>query len=224
MIIVIIRTLILFSLVLLVIRLMGKRQVGQMQPYEIGIIIMISALAAIPMEDTGIPLINTIIPILLIFSFQVILSFGAQKNERIRAFIDGRPSVLIKDGKIEEQELIKLRMNINDLLELLRIQGYANILDVETAVLENNGVLSVIPKSQNRPVTPKDLGLATTYEGLPYPLIIDGNINYENLTKIKQNEAWLKEQMANLGIPELNHVLFVSLDTAGNLYYQRKSH
>ncbi len=224
MVIVIIRTLILFSLVLLVIRLMGKRQVGQMQPYEIGIIIMISALAAIPMEDTGIPLINTIIPILLIFSFQVILSFGAQKNERIRAFIDGRPSVLIKDGKIEEQELIKLRMNINDLLELLRIQGYANILDVETAVLENNGVLSVIPKSQNRPVTPKDLGLATTYEGLPYPLIIDGNINYENLTKIKQNEAWLKEQMANLGIPELNHVLFVSLDTAGNLYYQRKSH
>ena len=130
MIIVFIRTLILITLVISVIRIMGKRQVGEIQPYELAILIMISALAAIPMEDIAIPLFNTIIPILLLFSIQIILSLIALKNEKIRALLDGRPSIVIENGKIVESELKKLRMNINDILELIRLSGYPCLYDI----------------------------------------------------------------------------------------------
>ncbi|MFY9114450.1 MAG: DUF421 domain-containing protein [Dethiobacteria bacterium] len=222
MIIVFIRTLILITLVISVIRIMGKRQVGEIQPYELAILIMISALAAIPMEDIAIPLFNTIIPILLLFSIQIILSLIALKNEKIRALLDGRPSIVIENGKIVESELKKLRMNINDILELIRLSGYPCLYDIEYAILETNGKLSVIPKSQYRPVIPKDLNIETQYEGLPYPLVTDGNINYEMLTKAKLNEAWLKEELSKLGYLNIKDVFLASLDTDGRLTVQRK--
>jgi len=212
----------LFVLVVTVMRLMGKRQIGQLQPYELAVLIMVSALAAIPMEDIGIPLINSIIPIVLLLSFQVLVSFSAQKSERVRAVLCGRPSVVIMNGKIMEAELKNLRVNINDLLEQLRIAGYPNISEVEFAIMETNGELSVVSKSQYRPLKPKDIGLSTSYEGLPYPLLIDGNVNYENLAKVKLDELWLKEELAKFGIRNFKQVLFASLDTEGNLYYQRK--
>jgi len=220
--IVIVRTIILLALVIVVIRIMGKRQVGQMQPYELAILIMISALAAIPMEDIGIPLLNTIIPILLLFSIQIILSFVALKNERIRAALDGRPSIVVQHGKILESELRNQRVNLNDLLELLRLAGYPNLLEVEYAILETNGSISIIPKSQSRPVTPYDLGIKTSYEGLSYPLVTDGNINYENLKNIRLSEDWLKTELARLGYTRLKDVFFASLDTGGNLFVQAK--
>ncbi len=201
---------------------MGKRQVGEIQPYELAILIMISALAAIPMEDIAIPLFNTIIPILLLFSIQIILSLIALKNEKIRALLDGRPSIVIENGKIVESELKKLRMNINDILELIRLSGYPCLYDIEYAILETNGKLSVIPKSQYRPVIPKDLNIETQYEGLPYPLVTDGNINYEMLTKAKLNEAWLKEELSKLGYLNIKDVFLASLDTDGRLTVQRK--
>lgn len=169
MFVVMLRTLILFALVITVIRLMGKRQVGQLQPYELAVLIMVSALAAIPMEDIGIPLVNSVIPIILLFVFQIMASFIAQKNEKFRSLISGRPSILIENGRIVESELKELHININDLLEQLRIAGYTNISDVEFAIFETNGELSVIPKSQCRPLCPADLGLSTSYEGLSYP-------------------------------------------------------
>ena len=220
--VVMLRTLILFVLVVSVMRLMGKRQIGQLQPYEVAVLIMVSALAAIPMEDIAIPLINSIIPIALLLSFQVLVSFAAQKSEKARALLCGRPSVVIMNGKLMEPELKNLRVNINDLLEQLRIAGYSNISEVEFAVMETNGGLSVVSKSQCRPVKPKDLGVSTSYEGLPHPLIIDGNVNYENLAKVKLDEIWLKEELAKFGMTSFKQVLFASLDTEGNLYYQRK--
>ncbi|NLI70898.1 MAG: DUF421 domain-containing protein [Firmicutes bacterium] len=222
MIIVFIRTLILFTLVIVVIRVMGKRQVGEFQPYELAILIMISALAAIPMEDIAIPLSNTIIPILLLFSIQIILSLIALKNEKIRALLDGRPSIVIENGRIVEAELKKLRVNINDMLELIRLSGYPSLNDIEFAILETNGKLSVLPKSQHRPVTPEDLNIETQYEGLPYPLVADGNINYEMLTKVKLNETWLKEELSKLGYLNINDVFLASLGTNGELVVQRK--
>lgn len=222
MIIVMFRTVILITVVIIVIRIMGKRQVGQMQPYELAILIMISALAAIPMEDIGIPLFNTIVPILLLFSIQILLSFFAMKSENIRSALDGRPSIVIENGKIIESELKNLRVNINDLLELMRLAGTPKLADIEYAILETNGKLSVLPKSQKRPVTPEDLNIETSYEGLPYPLVIDGNINYKVLNKVKLNEEWLKEELAKLGYINLKEVFFASLDTEGELVVQRK--
>lgn len=222
MFVVMLRTLILFFIVVASMRIMGKRQIGQLQPYELAVLIMVSALAAIPMEDIGIPLLNSIVPILLLLAFQVLVSFAAQKSERVRAVISGRPSILIKDGKINERELRDLHMNINDLLEQMRICGYPNISDVEFALFETNGEITVLPKSQCRPLQPRDLNLETKYEGLDHPLIIDGNINYENLGKVKLDELWLKKELKTLGINDPKEVFFASLDTEGRLYYQKK--
>jgi len=222
MFVVMFRTLILFTLVVIAMRLMGKRQIGQLQPYELAVLIMISALAAIPMEDISIPLFNSIIPIILLLSFQILVSFAAQKSEKFRAAVDGRPSILIENGKIMESVLKELHLNINDLLEQLRICGFPNIADVEFAIFETNGKMTVIPKSQCRPLQPRDIGLSTKYEGLPHPLIIDGNVNYDNLGKVKKDELWLKNELTKFGITEIKEVLFANLDTEGRLYFQLK--
>ncbi len=222
MFVVMFRTLILFGLVISAMRIMGKRQIGQLQPYELAVLIMISALAAIPMEDISIPLFNSIVPIILLMVFQVLVSFAAQKSENVRAVISGRPSIMVKNGIIMESELKELHLNINDLLEQLRIAGYHNISDVEFAVFETNGEITVIPKSQCRPLQPRDINLPTNYEGLSYPLIVDGNINYQNLGMVQLDELWLQNELKKFGITNLKEVLFASLDTEGSLYYQVK--
>jgi uncharacterized membrane protein YcaP (DUF421 family) len=223
MVIGIIRTLILFAVVVIGLRLMGKRQIGQLQPYELVIIIMLSALAAIPMEDTGIPLLSSLVPIFVLLVMQVVLSYISLKSERARGIICGTPSVLIENGKLVEKELARVRYNINDLLEQLRAKNMPNIADVEFAILETNGELSVIPKSQKRPVVPADMNLPTGYEGLPVTLIIDGSVIGKNLSGINLSEEWLKAELQKFNIKNFKDVLFASLDTEGKLFFQVKS-
>lgn len=222
MLIVFARTIILYLIVIIVVRMMGKRQVGELQPFEFAITIMISALAAIPMEDIGIPLLFGLIPIFLLLSFQVIISIIAMKSTKARSFICGRPRILIENGKLVERELRNSIININDLLEQLRLKGYPSIADVEYAIMETNGKLSVIPKSQKRPVQPEDLQIPTEYEGIPHPLIIDGQIQHHNLNKINLDENWLTGELAKFNIYDPAQVFFAALDTAGNLIYQEK--
>ncbi|HHW74196.1 MAG TPA: DUF421 domain-containing protein [Firmicutes bacterium] len=222
MFVVMFRTLILFALVIVAMRIMGKRQIGQLQPYELVVLIIVSALAAIPMEDIAIPLFNSIIPIILLVVFQVVTSYAAQRSEKVRSLVCGRPSIIIQNGKIIETKLREMHLNINDLLEQLRICGYHNINDVEFAIFETNGDLSVIPKSQYRPLQPRDLEIETQYEGVPHPLVVDGNINFENLGKTGLDLLWLQNEMKKQGINDLKEILFASLDTEGQLYVQRK--
>ncbi|AEF93840.1 protein of unknown function DUF421 [Desulfotomaculum nigrificans CO-1-SRB] len=223
MILTFIRTLILFVLVVMALRLMGKRQIGQLQPYELVVIIMISELAAIPMENTGFPLLAGIIPILTLLLVEISISYLSLKSEKLRGFVCGRPSVLIENGKIVEHELTRLRYNINDLLEQLRSKNIPNIADVEFAILETSGDISVIPKSQKRPLNPADLNLPTKYEGIPMTLIIDGYVLQDNLSKINLDENWLKSELSKFGINDLKKVFFASLDTEGKLFYQLKA-
>lgn len=223
MLVVFIRTIILFALVVVVMRVMGKRQVGQLQPFELVIVIMISELAAIPMANTGIPIIYGIIPIVTLLVSQVALAFISLKSERARGVICGTPSILVENGKILEKELYKLRYNINDLLEQLRVKNFPSVADIEFAILETSGQLSVIPKSQKRPVNPEDLQLPTKYEGLPLTLIVDGRILDKNLSKANLDVNWLKTELAKFGINRLDRVLFASLDTQGQLLFQPKS-
>ncbi|NLX90662.1 MAG: DUF421 domain-containing protein [Firmicutes bacterium] len=219
---VIIRTLILYALVFATMRLTGKRQIGQLQPYEVTVAIMISALAAIPMEDVSIPLTNSIIPILLLLSGQVLVSMLSMKVNKVRAFLCGKPSILVENGKLVEQELKKSRVNLNDLLEQLRLAGFHNIADVEFAIMESNGEFSVIPKSQKRPVTPEDLGVSTKYEGITQTLIIDGRVDHDNLCRTGLTEEWLARELSKFGIHNVKDVLLASLDTSGKLYFQVK--
>lgn len=217
------RTLILFSIVVITMRIMGKRQIGELQPFELAVAILISELAAVPMQDTGIPLVNGIIPILTLLITQMSLSFISLKSTKARGIICGRPSILISNGKIQEKELRKEMYTLNDLLEQLRINNIPNIADVEFAILETNGQLSVIPKSQKRPVIAEDLNIPTNYEGLPIDLIVDGAKNEENLIKFNLSHEWLKEQFNKLGVDNLKEVLFASLDSQGKIYWQLKS-
>ena len=216
------RAAILYLLVVLVVRIMGKHQIGQLQPYELVITIMISELAAVPMQDTDVPLINGIIPIFTLLIIQVSLSLLSLKSEKARRIICGGPSILIENGRINEPELTRLRFNLNDLIEQLRLKNSPNIADVEYAILETSGKLSVIPKSNKRPLQPEDLQLKTNYEGLPTTLIIDGVIQSNNLKMINLSEDWLRSELLQRGISDQREVLFASLDTQGLLYFQPK--
>lgn len=223
MLVIFIRALVLYAVVIIIMRIMGKRQIGQLQPFELAIAIMISELAAVPMQDLGIPLINGIIPILTLLIAQLTVSFINIKSVRARAIISGKPSILIENGKILEKQLRREMYTINDLLEQLRIKDIADISDIEFAILETNGQLSVITKSQKRPVTPSDLNIPTGYEGLSYDLILDGRLMEDNLRKAKLDTDWLYGELAKSGITRIKDVLFASLDTKGDLYLQKKS-
>lgn len=223
MIISFVRTIILYVLVIAVMRVMGKRQIGELQPFELVIAIMISELAAVPMQETGIPLIAGIIPIITLLIIQVTFSHISMKSEPARKLLCGTPSIVVANGEIVEQELKRLRYNINDLLEQLREKNYPSVSDVEFAILETSGKLSVIPKSQKRALTPADLQLETQYEGLPLTLIADGIINYKNLNIAKQDLTWLYEQIQKQGFSSPKEILFASLDTNGDILIQGKN-
>lgn len=222
MIIVVLRTLILYALVIIALRLMGKREIGQLQPFELVVIIMISELAAIPSENVGIPLLSGIIPILVLLLTGVTLAWISLKSERARAIICGTPSILIERGKILEEELKKNRYSLTDLLEELRIKNVPNIAEVEFAVLETNGQLSVFPKSQNRPTVPKDFMLKTQFEGLPLTLIMDGVLNENNLRQANKDLNWLTNELKKRNINGVNDVFLASLDTSDTLFIQVK--
>ena len=220
MLVIFVRTLVLYTIVVIVMRMMGKRQIGQLQPYELAVAIMISELAAVPMQNTGIPLLAGIIPILTLLVAQILISFVSLKSTKARGIICGKPSILIENGKIQEANLRHEMYTLNDLLEQLRIKDTPNIADVEFAILETNGQLSIIPKSQKRPLNPDDLELTTPYEGLPLDIIIDGEINFKNLRKANLDENWLSKELAKKGVNSSKDIFFASLDNHGNLYCQ----
>ncbi|MBP2071209.1 DUF421 domain-containing protein [Thermoanaerobacterium butyriciformans] len=212
MLIIFFRTLILYFLVVVVMRIMGKQQIGQLQPYELVVAIMIADLVAVPMQNKGIPLLTGIIPIFTLLISQLFLSYISMKSLRGREMICGKPTVLIDKGKILTKELQKERYNINDLLEELRVMGYPNIADVEYAILETNGCLSVIPKVDKRPVTPNDLNLTPQYEGLPLPIIIDGKIIHKNMEMANVDMKWLNDQLKMWNVNNIENIILASLD------------
>ena len=216
------RTILLYIIVIVALRIMGKRQIGELQPSELVVAIMISELAAIPMQATGIPLINGILPIVTLIVAEVILSYITLKSEKARVIISGAPSILIENGKINEKEMEKLRFNMDDLLEELRVSNCPNIADVEFAILETSGQLSVIPKSQKRALTAEDINIQTKYEGIPLTLVSDGKVNYINLHKAGVDRNWLVQELSKAGIDGPEKAFFVSLDTQGKLYFQPK--
>lgn len=224
MLVLFIRTLVLYIVVVASLRFMGKRQLGQLQPSEMVIAMMISEVATIPMEYVGTPLVYGLIPTITLIIAEAALSFLTLRNKKIRYLVSGSPTLLIEKGKVLEKEMEKLRFNIDDLLEELRGAGYANISDVEYAIIETNGLLSVIPKSTKRPVTPEDLELNTDYEGLPLILISDGDINYFALKRGGVNEQWLMDRLKkDYKIKNIKDVFIATMDAKGNLFVQKKS-
>lgn len=222
MLIVIVRTLILYAVVIIALRLMGKRELGQLQPFELVVILMISDFAAVPSENVGVPLLSGIIPILVLLSASLTLAYISLKSEKARSIICGKPSILIDRGQISEKELSKNCYNISDLLEELRLNNVPNIADVEFAILENNGQVSVFPKVQKRPTIPDDFNLSPQYEGLPLTIIMDGKLKKHYLEQSKKDLHWLKRELKKHKINQIEDVLLASLDSSGKLFVQAK--
>ena len=215
------RSIVLYIIVLIVMRLMGKREIGQLQPFELAISIMIADLASIPMTDTGIPIFNGIIPILGLLIMHLLISIINLKSSKAREIICGRPSILIYRGRINEKNLKKERFTINELEERLRGSNVVNLGDVEYAILETSGQVTVIQKPDKRNTIPKDFNIMPEYEGIPYDLIIDGKVMYDNLKAIGKNYNWLKKQIEKFNMkPE--EVLVATIDGRGQIYCQKK--
>lgn len=221
MLITFIRAIVLYIIVLVVMRLMGKREIGQLQPFELAIAIMIADLASIPMTEIGIPITKGIIPILGLLVMHLLISFINLKSIKLRELICGKPSMLIYRGKIDEKVLKKERFTINELQERLRGNNIVNIGDVEYAILETNGEVTVIQKPNKRNSIPEDFNIMPDYEGIPYDLVIDGVIMEENLKKIGKNYIWLEKQVEKFNMkPE--EALIVTLDGNGQIFCQKK--
>ena len=216
------RAVILYIFVLIVMRLMGKREIGQLQPFELAISIMIADLASTPMADAGIPISNGIIPILALLVMHLIISVLNIKSIRARQILCGRPSILIYRGKIDEKMLRRERFTVNELEERLRGNNIVNIGDVEYAILETSGQITVIQKPNKKNVTVEDLGIKKEYEGLTYDLVLDGKIMYDNLRILKKDFSWLKKQVNKFGI-EPNQALIVTIDGKGEIFCQEKN-
>lgn len=218
-----VRTLILYTTVLIVMRLMGKRQIGQLQPFELAVTIIIAELASIPMEDTGVPIIRGLTPIIMLLVLHFSISLLGLKFQFIRKITCGTPSVLIEKGQIKEKELRKLRYSLSDLLEQLRVKNYPNLNEIDYAFLETNGELSVIPKAENRNVVVKDINVTPPPAKLPVTLIMDGVVQWKNLKKLNLDRNWLDDQLRASGIKSTRDVLIAMLDTNGKFFAQSKN-
>ena len=215
------RSIVLYIIVLIVMRLMGKREIGQLQPFELAISIMIADLASIPMTEIGIPIFNGIIPILGLLVMHLIISVINLKSLKAREIICGKPSILIYRGKIDEKALKKERFTINELEERLRGNNVVNLGDVEYAILETSGQVTVIQKPEKRNTIPEDFNITPEYEGIPYDLVVDGKVMNKNLKLVGKNYNWLKKQVEKFGIkPE--EALVVTIDGKGQIFCQKK--
>lgn len=217
-----VRAFILYFLVVVVMRMMGKRQIAQMQPFELVITLLIAELAATPMENASIPLLNGVIPILTLLSVQVIVSYLSIKSETISNIICGKPSILISKGVVDQSELRRLRINMNDLLEQLRLKDYPNISDVEYCIMETNGDISVIPKTGKAQVSLEDLNISKQQEQLPVTLILDGQLLSKNLMNAGFNEDWLEQQLRKHKIDKIDEVFFAFLTSSKEFHLQKK--
>lgn len=217
-----IRTVILFFVTTIVLRLMGKRQLAQLQPYEVVITLMISDLATQPMGDVEMPLLGGVVAILTLLLMHSLLSVLSFWSMPLRAIICGRPSVLVRDGKICEDELKRLCFDLSDLMEGIRSQGFTGLHEMGSVILETNGSLSVVPSAENRPATRGEQSMEKKYDGIPLTLILDGKMQKRTLALAGKDDAWLRGLLAQQGIEQPKRVLIALLNTQGVLLVQEK--
>lgn len=218
MIIILIRTLLLYIAVLFVIRVMGKGELSKMDPFQMVVLFMIAELAALPIESPDVGILDGLTALIGLLFLEVLISFLSLKSERFKRLISGKPSVLIEKGNIDAKELESLRITINDLSEQLRLKNFPSIADVDYAVLEANGDLSVIPKPEKRPVTPEDLAMTMQPEILPMVIISDGTLYKDCLDKLGMTENQLQSELMACGLTNFSQVFLCFSDENKKLH------
>jgi uncharacterized membrane protein YcaP (DUF421 family) len=207
----------------MVMRIMGKRSIGDMQPSELVLTILVSELAAIPLQDPEQPLINGIVPIIALLIFNLVLSFGFMKSRFLWRVFEGKEAILIQDGRLDEQAMRRNRITIIELLEMLRLQGFTDISQLRYAIFESNGLLSVIPYEEHKPATPKVMSAPVQETGMPQVLISDGKVMKNKLKKLGLNEQWLLNELSARGAGSPKDVFILTRDECGNIYYIAKA-
>ena len=185
-----IRAVIIYITVIIAMRIMGKRQIGELKPHELVITVLVSQVASIPLEDNSMPLANMFVPILIFVAFEIIVSAISMKSLNFRNLIQGKPIFVIKNGKLDEKQMKRLRFTIDDLIDAIRQKDVFDISTVQDAVIETNGSISVLQKAEESPVTPKQLKLSVDEVSTPITIVIDGKpvTEYFGKEKIKNSE------------------------------------
>lgn len=209
MLLVLIRTIISYVAVLFTVRIMGKSELSKLSPLQLVVIFMIAELASIPIDSPDVSLITGLTSIAALAFLQVTLSFLTIKSERFKNFVNGKPSVLIDKGRINENELKAQRITLNDLMEQLRIGNVPSITDVDYAIMESNGSLSIIQRPEKRPLTAEDMNISTDVSAMPLVIVADGFLYESNLSAMGYSKKVLMKNLKSLGIESLKEVFMV---------------
>ena len=218
-----VRTILLYFIIMLGLRLMGKRQIGELEPIELVLTLLISDLASVPMQDFGLPLFNGAIPIITLIALSTLFSAISLRCVRFRDLVCGQPALVIRDGKLYQETMRRNRLTLDELFEQLRGQGVTDLDDVKYAVLETSGQVSVLLRSDAQPVTPAQLSMnAADDPFLPVLLINDGRLLRDNMKKMDVDDAWLRRQLKREHLKDPSQVFLLSLDQGGNVICQAK--
>ena len=217
-----VRTIILYFFIVAGMRLMGKRQIAELEPSELVLTMMISDLAAVPMQDYGIPLLSGIVPILTLLSLTLLLSLLTMKSLPFRVLLCGRPSVIVRDGVVDQREMRRNRFTLDELHEELRCQGVAGLESVKYAILETNGQISVLTRAEERPVTARQMELHPKDGGLPVVIINDGRVLTRNLHSRGLDDTWLDRQLKAHHVRRSSDVFLLTVDEQNQVYLAEK--
>ncbi len=221
MLIILLRTIIVYVILLCTMRLMGKRQLGELEITELVTTLLISEIATLPIVDPSVPVMYAVIPLITIITAEVALSVILLKCPRLKNVASARPSILVRQGKPDQKEMLRIRISIDELISEVRQAGLATLADVDYAILEQNGKISVIPRRAAQPPTAQDLGLSPAENGILHALIEDGKLNRYNMKQMALDDRWVNAQLAKqkLSLPE---VFFLGIDDGKSLYWVKK--
>ena len=203
-------------------RIMGKRQLGEMELSEFIVAALVADLAATPLQDIGTPLLNGLVPILTLFSLELIIAGLSMRSMKVRRFIFGKPEIIIENGKIDQEKMHKNRFTLDELMQELRGQGLTDTTTIEYAVLETNGQLNVILQPSEQPVTPSQLGITAKSEGYAHIIINEGRVLDNNLRLLGRDRSWLKKELKRQGAASSEDVYLLTLTESGKTFCQRK--
>ena len=212
--IVFIRACILYCVLIFSVRLMGKRQIGELQPSELAITILISNIATLPVEDLNVPLVMGLLPILTLVSLDVVMSWVGMKSGKMRRIMSGEPVIVISDGKIDQQKLYNLRFSTDDLMEAVRAQGIFDINEVQFAIVETTGKVNIMPKFPNRNVTNEDMGIKNESTDPHAVIVQDGQVMLSSLKRLGLGEGWLDGVLKDNSV-ERREIFMMTAQTAG---------
>ena len=211
-------TVVVYAVLMLLMRLTGKRQLGELELSELIVTILISEVASQPLQDPDVSLLRAFAPVLALMGIEYLLSAAAMKSVRFRAVLAGKPALLVVRGRIDQTQMRKNRITPDELAEALRDEGILDMNDVEFAILETNGRLNIIPTPGERTVTAGQLGLSVSDGGYPVMIINNGRVLTENLRVLGRDEAWLKKKLAEHGLTEPRQVYMMTSDMADGIF------